>query len=70
MLVLSPRLDPGYLTAYAHQDCVLDLTKISEKTALIHAGLEALIDLHARERLASLGGSDSKAKSGARRKAS
>ncbi len=46
----------------------MDLTKIEEKTALIHAGLEALIALHARERLISLGGSDSKAKSGRRRK--
>lgn len=48
----------------------MDLTKIVEKTALIHAGLEALIAMHARERLISLGGSDSKAKSGTRRKVS
>jgi Bacterial antitoxin of type II TA system, VapB len=48
----------------------MDLTKIVEKTALIHAGLEALIAMHARDRLISLGGSDSKAKSGTRRKVS
>lgn len=47
----------------------MEITKIKEKTALIHAGLEALIALHARERLASLGGTDPKAKSGTRRKA-
>lgn len=48
----------------------MEITKINEKTALIHAGLEALIALHARQRLIALGGSDSKAKSGTRRKAS
>jgi hypothetical protein len=48
----------------------MDLTKIQEKTALIHAGLEALIALHARERLIALGGCDSKSKPGTRRKAS
>jgi len=48
----------------------MDLTKIVEKTALLHAGLEALIAMHARERLVALGGSDSKAKAGTRRKAS
>ncbi len=48
----------------------MELTKIKEKTALIHAGLEALIALHARQRLISLGGSDSKAKVTSRRKAS
>jgi len=34
------------------------LTRIREKTALIHAGLEALIAKHVRERLISLGGSE------------
>ena len=48
----------------------MDLTKIKEKTALIHAGLEALIALYARERLISLGGSEPRAKSITRRKAS
>lgn len=39
-----------------------ELTHIQEKTALIHAGLEALITKHARERLAALGGSNPFAK--------
>lgn len=33
------------------------LTGLKEKTALVHAGLEALIEKKARERLAALGGS-------------
>ncbi|OGR84264.1 MAG: antitoxin, partial [Elusimicrobia bacterium RIFCSPLOWO2_01_FULL_54_10] len=33
-----------------------DLTGMHEKTALIHAGLEALIEKKARERLAALAG--------------
>lgn len=48
----------------------MEVTNIKEKTALIHAGLEALIALHARQRLIALGGSDHKAKAGTRRKAS
>jgi len=44
------------------------LTKIEEKTALIHAGLEALIAAKAAARLARLGGSDKKATPGRRRK--
>jgi Arc/MetJ family transcription regulator len=35
------------------------LTRIEEKTALIHAGLEALIARASARRLAALGGSDS-----------
>jgi Bacterial antitoxin of type II TA system, VapB len=35
-----------------------ELTGIPEKTALIHAGLEALIAREAARRLASLGGSE------------
>lgn len=35
-----------------------EATHIKEKTALIHAGLEALIAKNARERLAALGGSN------------
>jgi len=35
-----------------------DLTGIAEKTALIHAGLEALIAREAARRLAALGGSE------------
>ncbi|MBI2889154.1 MAG: type II toxin-antitoxin system VapB family antitoxin [Nitrospirae bacterium] len=34
------------------------LTGITQKTALVHAGLEALIEKKARERLAALGGSE------------
>ena len=45
-----------------------DLTGIREKTALLHAGLEALIEKKARERLAALGGSDPKAAAGRRRR--
>jgi Arc/MetJ family transcription regulator len=45
-----------------------ELTGIREKTALIHAGLEALIEKKARERLAALGGSDPKAEAGRRRR--
>jgi hypothetical protein len=39
-----------------------ELTGIHEKTALVHAGLEALIELKARERLIALGGSQPKLK--------
>jgi Bacterial antitoxin of type II TA system, VapB len=35
-----------------------ELTGILEKTALVHAGLEALIAREAARRLAALGGSD------------
>ncbi|MBK8303446.1 MAG: type II toxin-antitoxin system VapB family antitoxin [Chloracidobacterium sp.] len=45
-----------------------EMTGIKEKTALIHAGLRALIEKKARERLAALGGSDPKAKAGRRRR--
>lgn len=44
------------------------LTKITEKTALVHAGLEALIAKYARERLIALGGSEKKAKVSNRRR--
>ena len=46
----------------------MELTKIKEKTALIHAALASLIAQYSRERLISLGGSDKKAKSGSRRR--
>jgi hypothetical protein len=39
-----------------------ELTGILEKTALIHQGLELLIQQEAAKRLAKLGGSDSSAK--------
>lgn len=35
-----------------------ELTRISEKTALVHEGLRALIEKQARLRLAALGGSE------------
>ena len=44
------------------------LTGINEKTALINAGLEALIAKYSRERLASLGGSDKRARLKPRRR--
>jgi hypothetical protein len=44
------------------------LTKIDEKTALVHAGLEALIAHASAERLARLGGSDPTAVAGRRRR--
>ena len=47
----------------------MELSKITEKTALIHAGLEALISKLARERLIALGGTAKKASLPPRRKA-
>jgi hypothetical protein len=44
------------------------ITRITEKTALIHAGLEALIAAEATKRLARLGGSDRTATAGRRRR--
>ena len=44
------------------------ITRITEKTALIHAGLEALIAAEAAKRLARLGGSDRKATAGRRQR--
>jgi hypothetical protein len=35
-----------------------ELSGMQQKTALVHAGLEALIEKKARERLAALGGSE------------
>lgn len=46
----------------------IELSGIKEKTALIHAGLKALIEKKAAERLIALGGSDPKAKAGRRRR--
>lgn len=43
------------------------LAGIKEKTALVHAGLEALIEKKARERLAALGGTAPKFRPGRRR---
>lgn len=44
------------------------LTGMSEKTALVRAGLEALITREAARRLGALGGHDPKANSGPRRR--
>jgi hypothetical protein len=46
----------------------MDLTNATEKTAVVHMGLEALIEKKAREKLIELGGVDKKARSGKRRK--
>ncbi len=45
-----------------------EATGIMEKTALIHKGLEALIRQAAIERLIKIGGTDSKATAGRRRR--
>ena len=45
-----------------------ELTGTHEKTALVHAGLEALIAQKARERLAALGGSAPYFRAGRRRR--
>ncbi len=44
------------------------LSGISEKTAVVHAGLEALIARKSAERLAALGGTDPDATSAPRRR--
>lgn len=46
-----------------------EMTGESEKTKLIHLGLEALIQRGAAQRLAALGGTDRKATAGSRRRA-
>ncbi len=46
----------------------IEVTEITEKTALIHLGLEALIEKKSRERLIALGGSQKTAKSPRRRR--
>ncbi len=46
----------------------ISLTGISEKTALVHLGLEALIARESARRLAALGGSDPQASAGPRRR--
>jgi hypothetical protein len=46
-----------------------ELSGIEEKTALVHAGLEALIAREAGKRLAALGGSDPKLNDIPRRRA-
>ena len=44
------------------------LAGIKEKTALVHAGLEALIERESRERLAALGGSEPRLEAPRRRR--
>ena len=44
------------------------LAGMTEKTALVHAGLEALIEKKSRERLAALGGSQPHLKAPPRRR--
>jgi hypothetical protein len=46
-----------------------EMTGIKEKTALIHRGLELLVQEEAAKRLIKLGGSDGNAASGPRRRA-
>lgn len=46
----------------------MTMTRITEKTALVHAGLEALIAAETARRLAKLGGSDRRARPGTRRR--
>ena len=45
-----------------------ELTGVTERTALLRAGLEALIRIESAKRLAALGGSDRKASTAARRR--
>ena len=46
----------------------MELTGLREKTAVVHAGLEALIARASAQRLAKLGGADPAAKSAPRRR--
>ncbi len=48
----------------------MELTNIKEKTALVHAGLEALISDYSRKRLVALGGKDKTASAPSRKRAS
>ena len=45
-----------------------ELAGITEKTALVHAGLQALIEKKVRERLIALGGSEPHFRAGRRRR--
>ena len=48
----------------------MKLTGFREKTAMVHAGLEALISREAARRLAALGGTESKLRAAPRRRPS
>jgi Arc/MetJ family transcription regulator len=45
-----------------------ELTGLREKTAVVRAGLEALVARESAKRLAALGGTDRKARAGRRRR--
>jgi len=45
------------------------LTRLKEKTAIVHAGLEALIARESARRLAALGGTEQAARAAPRRRA-
>jgi Arc/MetJ family transcription regulator len=47
----------------------LRVSGLQEKTAVLHAGLEALIQRESARQLAALGGSERKLKAGSRRRA-
>jgi Arc/MetJ family transcription regulator len=47
----------------------MELTGIDEKTALVHAGLRALVARESARRLAALGGSEPRAAAAPRRRA-
>jgi Arc/MetJ family transcription regulator len=49
-------------------DRATELSGLREKTAVVHAGLEALVARESAKRLAALGGSDEKARAGRRRR--
>ena len=49
-------------------DRAMRLTGLTEKTAVVHAGLDALIRRESARRLAALGGTDPKAEAPSRRR--
>lgn len=49
-------------------DRARELTRLTEKTAVIHEGLRALIARESARRLAALGGSEPRARAGRRRR--
>lgn len=48
----------------------MELTGLTDKTAVVHAGLRALIVQHSARKLAALGGSDRRARAPRRRRPS
>lgn len=58
-------------TLNLNDDLVRDaqkITRLTQKTAVVHAGLKALIAREAARQLAEMGGSDQRAKAGPRRR--